>query len=58
MDKLISPGKAAGLIKDGDCIGIGGFVGLGIPEELTIALEKRFKATNSPKGLTLVYAAG
>jgi len=58
MDKLISSGRAAGLVKDGDCIGIGGFVGLGIPEELTIALEKRFKATNSPKELTLVYAAG
>ncbi len=58
MDKMISSREAAGLIKDGDCIGIGGFVGMGVPEELTIAIEDRFKSTNSPKGLTLVYAAG
>ncbi len=58
MDKMISSREAVGLIKDGDCIGIGGFVGMGVPEELTIAIEDRFKSTNSPKGLTIVYAAG
>ena len=58
MDKIISSREAARLVKDGDCVGTGGFVGLGNPEELTIALENRFKSTNTPKGLTIVYAAG
>jgi propionate CoA-transferase len=56
--KLISAEQAARLIQDGDTIATGGFVGTGVPEELLIAVQKRFQSTGYPKDLTLVYAAG
>jgi propionate CoA-transferase len=56
--KLISPDTAAGLVRDGDTLAVGGFVGLGVPEQLLVALEQRFLATDGPRGLTLMFAAG
>jgi propionate CoA-transferase len=56
--KIFEVDKAIELIKDGDTISTGGFVGNGHPEELTLALERRFLDTGSPGKLTLVYAAG
>jgi propionate CoA-transferase len=56
--KVITPEAAARLIFDGDTLAIGGFVGLGVPEELLIALAARFEATGKPRDLTLVFAAG
>jgi propionate CoA-transferase len=57
-NKVISPEAAARVIMNGDTVATGGFVGIGFPEELAIALEERFKETQSPNDLTLVYAAG
>ena len=52
------------LIHDGDTVATGGFVGIGFAEEIAVALEARFLATQRETGvgvpaqLTLVYAAG
>ena len=57
-NKVILPGAAARVIMNGDTVATGGFVGIGFPEELAIALEERYKETGAPNNLTLVYAAG
>lgn len=57
--KIVSARDAVRLIKDGDTIATGGFVGIGFAENIAVALEQRFlEEKEHPKGLTLVYAAG
>ena len=58
IEKIISAAEAIGAIRDNDCIGIGGFVGMAHPEALTRTLEERYINTGTPKNLTIVYAAG
>ena len=57
MSDLVSADKAVSVIRDGDTVCISGFVGVGTPDELLIALEKRFLETGHPRDLTLVFAA-
>ena len=57
-NKVISVEDAARVVMDGDAVATSGFVGVGFPEELALALERRFGETGSPRNLTLVYAAG
>jgi len=58
MTKLCTALEAIEHVKTGDTIATAGFVGIGFPEALAISLENRFIQTESPKDLTLVYAAG
>src|SRR4051812_40556865 len=63
-NKVVTAAEAVRLVHDGDTVATGGFVGIGFAEEIAIALEQRFLATQaetgegSPRNLTLVYAAG
>jgi len=43
---------------DGATVAFGGFVGSGHPEGVTLAISEAFKANNTPKNLTIMYAAG
>lgn len=56
--KVVSAPDAINIIRDADTIVTGGFVGIGFPEALAVALEDRFLKTGTPKNLTLMYAAG
>src|SRR5215475_12448158 len=61
--KIVTAEEAVRLIRDGDTIATGGFVGIGFAEEIAAALEAQFlskdvPATDKPRNLTLVYAAG
>jgi propionate CoA-transferase len=65
-NKIMSAREAVKLIRDGDTVATGGFVGIGFAENIAVALEQRFVETRDdplsdgghPRNLTLVYAAG
>lgn len=57
MAKFMSAEEAVKLIKTGDTVAISGFVGMGHPEEISLAMEKRFLETGEPRDLTLTHGA-
>jgi len=57
MHKIMEVEKALSVIKDGDTVAVGGMGGNGVPEELLLAVEKRFLDTGHPANLIL-YAPG
>src|SRR5579864_3649025 len=64
--KVVTAQEAVRLIRDGDTVATGGFVGIGFAEEIAVALEALYLeseteapyAQGKPGNLTLVYAAG
>ncbi len=64
--KVVSAREAVRLVRSGDTVATGGFVGIGFAEEIAIALEELYLAREDellghigkPRNLTLVYAAG
>ncbi len=64
--KVVSALEAVRLIRPGDTVATGGFVGIGFAEDIAIAIEQAFLSTpdgagfesSRPSDLTLVYAAG
>jgi propionate CoA-transferase len=56
-NKIVSAAEAIAIIRPGDTVSVAGFVGIGTPDELLIALAERFRAEREPAGLTLVFAA-
>jgi len=64
--KVVTAAEAVRLIRDGDTVATGGFIGIGFAEEIAVALEALYLASEGdapftqakPRNLTLVYAAG
>ena len=62
--KVVSAAEAVRLVRDGDTVATGGFVGIGFAENIAVALERRFLGEDpmaekgTPRNLTLFYAAG
>src|SRR5436190_11389701 len=56
-NKIVSADEAIAIVRDGDIMCVSGFVGIGTPDELILALERRFLKERHPAGLTLMFAA-
>jgi propionate CoA-transferase len=64
--KVVSAREAVRLIRDGDTVATCGFVGIGFPEAIAVALEELYlsdeepqvQSFGKPRNLTLVYAGG
>jgi propionate CoA-transferase len=57
-NKVVSAEDAVAIVQDRDTITTSGFVGIGVPDGLLAALERRFLETGQPRELTLLFAAG
>ena len=58
LKKIIPVEDAISVLHDGDVLATSGYGGHGMPEQLLVALEKRFLETGRPRGLTLIHATG
>ena len=57
MARFMSAEEAIELIQSGDTVATSGFVGMGHPEEISKAIEKKFLETGQPRDLTLTFGA-
>lgn len=56
--KVVTPQQAVELIHDGDTLVCSGFGVVGVPDELLLALQQRFEASQAPRDLTLIFGGG
>jgi propionate CoA-transferase len=56
--KIVSAADAVALIHEGDTLVCSGFGVVGVPDELLVALEKRFLETAQPRNLHLLFGGG
>jgi propionate CoA-transferase len=56
--KIVAAEEAVRLIHDGDTLICSGFGVVGVPDELAVALERRFLDTGEPRDLTLMFGGG
>ncbi|MHC1724592.1 MAG: acyl CoA:acetate/3-ketoacid CoA transferase [Syntrophobacteraceae bacterium] len=57
MAVFMSADEAVNLIKNGDTVATSGFVGMGHPEEVSQAVERKFLETGQPRDITLTFLA-
>ena len=57
VDKVVTLEDAIAIIDDNDTVCVSGFVGIGTPECLLRGLEERFRADQTPRDLSLLFAA-
>ena len=55
-NKVVDAAEAVAIIRSGDTVASSGFVGVGTPDEIIKALERRFVQTGEPRDLALVFA--
>lgn len=58
MSKLVMIEQAIELVKNGDTIATGGFVGNMHPEYITKSIEESYLSSGQPNNLSLIFAAG
>ena len=56
--KIVTADEAVSLVHNGDTLVCGGFGVVGVPDELILALERRFLDSKQPSGLTLLFGGG
>ncbi|MGL4947012.1 MAG: acyl CoA:acetate/3-ketoacid CoA transferase [Cetobacterium sp.] len=56
--KFITAKEVAKKIQDNSIVATGGFVGIGVAEEILMEMENNFLENKTPNNLTLIYAAG
>ena len=56
-NKIVTADEAVAIVQDGDMVAVSGFVGIGTPDELILALAKRFTEGKGPRDLGLMFAA-
>jgi propionate CoA-transferase len=58
LKKVIPVEDAVSVLQDGDVLATSGYGGHGMPEQLLVALERRFLDAGHPRDLTLIHATG
>jgi propionate CoA-transferase len=58
LNRVITAEVAAGLIRNGDTVIVGGSAGMGVADAVIVALEKRFLESDTPSALTIIHTTG